>query len=749
MEDFTKNPITDYDLLKKEISELERKVDLQNPDIFNDLDNVFYISLKKGNDLTGNGGITNPYKTFNRAIAQIVTKGDNSSAYPYLILASPGNYAEDVVLDSPALKNVFISAMEHGSIGLSVEINSLVCNSNNDLFSSLTVSDIRMNTLLIEGASNGTNAFSKELSFRRCMVNTSATIKNTMTGSIVNSKVDGNIIYENITGIGELNDTQGNNPGATITIRHDDSAKMPAGGLQTSILLDNTISGTLIIERLGSTGIAYAQLRKGTRIGNTGSIHSVGANCTLEIYTSDINGNVTVDPLAQINIKRYKTPNEYHIDSLYDKGIENGSIDFPYSKIQSALDDIGDSTNATEYRTPQTINIASGFYDEDILIPKGHIISIMCDGTWTLGDGLGSGFGSTIARNVTINVATTDFGVSNVKPSLNIGVRDASETTSTFIATSKGCHISGDIIYTDTGGISNNLNLCGVKVYGDILKVLNVSLTNLQMYKCYVRGSVNMPGGSTILEIAESCEFDGLIDIDGYNRIISSEMDGGMIVRTIFDTLPPSGMFMTGFSGTFNGPSGSLKLDSYTNKLFISNGSVLTGGATKVHLQQLPSQFTSEGDNLVYGTLDPFGRMRLWHKGSNSNGSILQLGSNTADGDPDNRNSEGIVVWFPGSDYSARIKANRFGLSRATNSGLYLFRVDDVQLFFRTLYGSGNYSIYIDRASGKVGFDVSSPPTSKFVIGNIQEYPDNASAISAGEQIGAIYRTGDVVKIVH
>ena len=38
---------------------------------------------------------------------------------------------------------------------------------------------------------------------------------------------------------------------------------------------------------------------------------------------------------------------------------------------------------------------------------------------------------------------------------------------------------------------------------------------------------------------------------------------------------------------------------------------------------------------------------------------------------------------------------------------------------------------------------------STFVKGGFPEYNDNADALTGGESIGTLYRTGDVVKVVH
>ncbi|HMA24084.1 MAG TPA: hypothetical protein VKP00_08815, partial [Gemmatimonadaceae bacterium] len=91
-------------------------------------------------------------------------------------------------------------------------------------------------------------------------------------------------------------------------------------------------------------------------------------------------------------------------------------------------------------------------------------------------------------------------------------------------------------------------------------------------------------------------------------------------------------------------------------------------------IQQSPTEFVR------FGLLDAFGRWQIW---DTMPSSVLRLGADTADGDPFNADSEGIVVYQPSGDYMARVKANRFGLTRATDAAKYYFRVDDTQLFVR------------------------------------------------------------------
>lgn len=274
-----------------------------------------------------------------------------------------------------------------------------------------------------------------------------------------------------------------------------------------------------------------------------------------------------------------------YVDSnRVDAYTEDGTSAKPYKTIQAALNSFGDAANLADVLSPQTLLIAPGNYDEDILIPKGRIVSLLGLGTWTLGDGAAGGFDSTVARSVTFQPDANLFGAVNVRPGLTIGTLGFSEASSTFIATSHCVHISGDIVIADAGGITHTLNLHGVKVWGAMLKPVNVALTNIQMYRCYVKGLVNMPAGQTIFSVIESCEFDQLITITEFSRMSFCEIDGGMTVTAIGNTIPPSGMFACDFHGNFTGPAGSAKMDGSTNYFFKANAAVLAGGATKVIL---------------------------------------------------------------------------------------------------------------------------------------------------------------------
>ena len=102
---------------------------------------------------------------------------------------------------------------------------------------------------------------------------------------------------------------------------------------------------------------------------------------------------------------------------------------------------------------------------------------------------------------------------------------------------------------------------------------------------------------------------------------------------------------------------------------------------------------------LQVGSADAYARRQIWFTEPSS---VLRLGADALDGDVFSADSEGIVVYQPSANYLARVKANRFGLTRATDSSLYYFRVDDTQLFYRADPPGGAVWFHIDRATGAI-----------------------------------------------
>jgi len=97
------------------------------------------------------------------------------------------------------------------------------------------------------------------------------------------------------------------------------------------------------------------------------------------------------------------------------------------------------------------------------------------------------------------------------------------------------------------------------------------------------------------------------------------------------------------------------------------------------------------------GTADAFARQQMWFTETSS---VLRMGADTADGDAFDADSEGIVVYHTSDDHLGRMKADRFGLTRASDSSLYYFRVDETALFYRADPPGGTVWFNVDRSTG-------------------------------------------------
>ncbi len=143
-----------------------------------------------------------------------------------------------------------------------------------------------------------------------------------------------------------------------------------------------------------------------------------------------------------------------------------------------------------------------------------------------------------------------------------------------------------------------------------------------------------------------------------------------------------------------------------------------------------------QGSDLEIGTVDVYGRTQIWNKGANA---VLRLGADTADGDPADVDSEGVVIYKPSADQLGRIKADRFGLTRASDSSLYYFRVDGSSLFYRANPPDGDVHFYVERATGKSGFGTSTPGERLGIEGNL--------LVDATTTTGALVATTSSIKI--
>lgn len=259
----------------------------------------------------------------------------------------------------------------------------------------------------------------------------------------------------------------------------------------------------------------------------------------------------------------------------------------PCASISQALTNMGASADADDVKNAQTVLIEGGAYDESLTIPDGRFVNLIGLGTVILGDAAGANLGSTTPRSIAFNPTNASVFGSALKPSLTIGTINPSEMTSTFVAEANGFYISGDIAIGGDG-VTHNVNLHGVKLFGDITKT-SLGLTNMIISDSYIVGTIDISSGQGILERVYNSEFDGLITVTQFNHIQNSEIDGGMTVSGVGNFMPPSGMFHVDFAGTFTGVANSARMDLATDYFFRANGASLAGGATKVILSPVAS----------------------------------------------------------------------------------------------------------------------------------------------------------------
>lgn len=141
----------------------------------------------------------------------------------------------------------------------------------------------------------------------------------------------------------------------------------------------------------------------------------------------------------------------------------------------------------------------------------------------------------------------------------------------------------------------------------------------------------------------------------------------------------------------------------------------------------------------------------VYVNGNTSNIS-LSIGSNTSTSSNLNLNGDNPAINLT---YKGVIKQS-FIVSTYGSSYNDIYSNHTIRLFnappyynssYRILSGT-NECIYIDNNTANIGIGTTSPSAKLHVVGLI-EYADNATAITAGLTVGAFYRTGDLLKVVH
>lgn len=258
----------------------------------------------------------------------------------------------------------------------------------------------------------------------------------------------------------------------------------------------------------------------------------------------------------------------------------NGSIADPYPTIQAAINTIPPSTVVTEQILSYTIFVASGIYDEDVVITLANQqVEII-----GLGQVVLINPATFSGRNLTVNfVGTADLGLM-IADSLSISSVNATTSALNFADTSvigaRGKFvIFGTLFINDTSsivGVMNNVILNGVAIdltAGTPMAVDGTGSTKVNELRCnnVVLFGVNAP--QTIISASNSTIQSATVL--AYDIITSCILDGSLTVTAVPPYPTTSSMNLTSFSDSmtggifqFNGIANSLILDTFTNYWF-------------------------------------------------------------------------------------------------------------------------------------------------------------------------------------
>jgi len=256
---------------------------------------VFYVDNGRTDTYIENGRVLTPYKTIQAAVNKVIANGDNTQAKPYALIINPGVYAENVVLESAALKSLIFIGM--GS-RLQTQIspasgNALQSNANNDNLYDLHMQNIQFNkpTSMI-GASNNT-FFGYNFFFSNVYWSATApaVFKNMTYPTILTniSKLSGGVTFSNVT-LATVSEMGGIKTGSFV-VETDESANKPylfSGGTKVNVqdgAYPNCTFSLLNIVALTGTTL---QVRV-ARYGSTGQ--TIPANASILAYNSTLLGN--------------------------------------------------------------------------------------------------------------------------------------------------------------------------------------------------------------------------------------------------------------------------------------------------------------------------------------------------------------------------------------------------------------------------------------------------------------------------
>lgn len=278
-------------------------------------------------------------------------------------------------------------------------------------------------------------------------------------------------------------------------------------------------------------------------------------------------------------------PLSYHIfvdgNTSTPAALQNGAVGSPYATITQAINSIPacDGT-ALGCLTAYTVAIAPGTYEEDLVINGTYrrITLSALGGSVNLGTFNGTdGLVGTPTRSITWT-ATADQGPGNLRNTFAIYSRNSpGAVITTYEAQAHGFRVSGNVTITNSAS-SAEIAFNGVEVFG---YVTMTGTTQIYTYFSRFRSQFNTGLTASNWQQSIDSKFGGLVLVAAYSSIITSEIAAGMNVTNAATAgINPDGFISSKIAGTFTGPAGSLRLDTYTNYWVVNGPVTLAGGVT-------------------------------------------------------------------------------------------------------------------------------------------------------------------------
>jgi len=292
---------------------------------------------------------------------------------------------------------------------------------------------------------------------------------------------------------------------------------------------------------------------------------------------------------------------------------DDADLNTPFVTIQGALDTIGIPADPADFVRRFIVIVATGVYDEDLVVPAGRLIQLLAMGPVVLGDGSQNWYDSATPRNITWNLDDAlELVPDKQRPTLILGPALAPIGAGATIHNAYGSEwfVSGSLIPTLLGAAgTNELALTNVRLArgidgsGAVGAGINTYIDRIQ---CGRINPVPVPpttpteslvinAPSMRLIYAHECLFGlpygsqgGHVQVQWWNRIIRCNFRDGFTPSggSISDPeLGRAGMYLTEFVGTYTA-GGTLPVDGVTNHSIKATGAI-GGGAAKTIISDL------------------------------------------------------------------------------------------------------------------------------------------------------------------